>query len=157
METKNKESKFIRFGTNYKLSDILGAVGVKQMEKINTIIDKRIELANYYNDLLAEVESIRPPKKRENTKHVYETYAAYVELDGARDELIEDLRKKNIETQIGTYALHLQPSYEGMKKIGKLERAEKLYRNLLALPMCHTMTKKDQEYVVSEIKSILKS
>lgn len=156
MKTKNRESKFIRCGTNYKLSDILAAVGVKQMEKIDTIINKRIELANYYNDLLAEVESVRPPKKREDTKHVYQTYAAYVELDGARDKLIADLRKKNIETQIGTYALHLQPSYEGVKKIGKLERAEKLYRNLLALPMCHSMTKKDQEYVVSEIEAFLK-
>ena len=155
MTTTNGEIKFTQFGTNYKLSDILSAVGVKQMEKINIISNRRIELANYYNDLLADVDSIRPPQKKENTKHVYQTYAAYIEKEGARDKLIEDLRKKNIETQIGTYALHLQPSYEGVKKIGKLKRAEKLYRNLLTLPMCHSMTKKDQEHVVSEIKKLL--
>ncbi|MDH5374401.1 MAG: DegT/DnrJ/EryC1/StrS family aminotransferase [Candidatus Bathyarchaeota archaeon] len=155
MTSMNGETKFAQFGTNYKLSDILGAVGVKQMEKITRIINKRIELANYYNDLLAEVDSIRAPEKRENSKHVYQTYAAYIEKEGTRDKLIADLRKENIETQIGTYALHLQPSYERVKKIGKLERAEKLYRNLLALPMCHLMTKKDQEYVVSEIKNLI--
>jgi len=156
MTTTNGEIKFVRGGTNYKLSDILSAVGVAQIKKINTIIKRRIELASYYNKLLAEVNSIRPPEKRENTKHVYQTYAAYIEKEGARDRLIADLCKKNIETQIGTYALHLQPSYKKVRKIGKLKKAQKLYQNLLALPMSHSMTKKDQEYVVSEIKSILK-
>ena len=155
MTSTNGEIKFTQIGTNYKLSDILGAVGVEQMEKINTIINRRIELANYYNKLLAEVDSIRAPEKRENTKHVYQTYAAYIEKEGVRNKIIEDLRKKNVETQIGTYALHLQPSYERVKKTGKLESAEKLYRNLLALPMCHSMTKKDQEYIISEIKKSL--
>lgn len=155
MTTQSGEVKFTHFGTNYKLSDILGAVGVKQMEKIDTIIDRRIELAKYYNDLLAEVDYIRPPEKRENTKHVYQTYAAYIEKDGARGRIMADLQKKNIETQIGTYALHLQPAYNGVKKIGKLERAQKLYRNLLALPMCHSMTRKDQEYIVSEVEKSL--
>lgn len=153
MTTTNGETKFTQIGTNYKLSDVLGAIGVKQMEKIDAIINRRIELANYYNKLLAEVDSIRAPEKRENTKHVYQTYAAYIEKEGLRDKLIAELRKKNIETQIGTYALHLQPSYERVKKIGKLERAEKLYRNLLALPMCHSMTREDQEYVISEINT----
>jgi len=112
-------------------------------------------LASYYNKLLTEVDLIRAPKKRENTKHVYQTYAAYIEKEGVRDKIIEDLRKENIETQIGTYALHLQPSYKKVKKIGKLKRAEKLYSNLLTLPMCHSMTKKDQEHVVEEIKELL--
>jgi len=156
MTTTYGETKFTGNGTNFKLSDVLGAIGVKQMDKINAIIDRRIELANYYDELLAEVDSIRTPEKKKNTKHVYQTYAAYIEKEGARDRLIADLRKKNIETQIGTYSLHLQPSYERVKRIGKLDRAEKLYRNLLALPMCHSMTEKDQERVVSQIKNLLK-
>jgi len=152
MKIENGETKFIQLGTNYKLSDVLSAIGLAQIRKIDAIIDKRIELANYYNKLLAETELIRPPEKRENTKHVYQTYAAYIEKEGARDKIIEDLRNEGVETQIGTYALHMQPSYEKVKKVGKLERAEKLYRNLLALPMCHSMTKEDQEYVVSKIE-----
>lgn len=156
MQTKNGETKFVRCGTNYKLSDILGAVGVEQMKKIDPIINRRIELANYYNKLLSEVDSIRVPEKRENTKHVYQSYAAYIEKEGVRDKIIQDLRKKNIETQIGTYALHLQPSFERAKKIGKLERAERLYKNLLTLPMCHSMTENDQKYVISELEKLLR-
>jgi dTDP-4-amino-4,6-dideoxygalactose transaminase len=156
MKTENGKVKFAGDGTNYKLSDILSAIGLAQMKKIGTIIDRRIKLASYYNKLLAHIDLIRPPEKRNNTKHVYQTYAAYIEKDSARDKIIEDLRKENIETQIGTYALHMQPCYKGVRKTGKLERAEKLYRNLLALPMCHSMTKEDQEYVVSKIEKSLR-
>ena len=157
MTTTDGKTTFTLCGTNYKLSDVLAAIGVKQMDKVDAIINRRIELAEYYNELLAEVDSIRPPEKREDTKHVYQTYTIYIEKEGKRDKLITHLRKKNIETQIGTYALHLQPSFERVKKIGKLERAEKLYKNLLTLPMCHSMTKKDQEYVISEIENLLKA
>jgi len=157
METVDGEIKFTGAGTNYKLSDVLAAIGVAQMDKIDAIIRRRIELAKYYTDLLAEVGSVRPPEKKKGAKHTYQTYAVYIEKDGVRDKIIEDLRKEGIETQIGTYALHLQPSYRRARKVGKLERAEKLYRNLLALPMCHWMTESDQEYVVSELrKSICK-
>jgi len=152
METADGEIRFTGAGTNYKLSDVLAAIGVAQMDKIDAIIRRRIELAKYYADLLAEVDSVRPPQKKKGAKHTYQTYAVYIEKDGVRDKIIEDLREKNIETQIGTYSLHLQPGYKRAKKIGKLGEAEKLYRNLLALPMCHSMTKVDQEYVVSELK-----
>lgn len=156
MKTKKGETEFIQLGTNCKLSDILSAVGLAQIKKIDAIINKRIELANNYNRLLSEIDSVIPPKKTDNTKHIYQTYAAYIQKQGSRDKIIEDLEKENVETQIGTYALHMQPSYERVKKIGKLDRAEKLYRNLLALPMSHSMTKEDQEYVVSLIEKSLR-
>jgi perosamine synthetase len=155
METRNGEIVFTQMGTNCKMSNVLASIGVEQMKKIDSIINRRIELAAYYHKLIAEVDMLRPPTKKMKVKHTYQTYAVYVEKEGVRDKIIEDLRRKNIETQIGTYALHLQPSYNKTRKVGKLDRAKKLYRNLLALPMCHSMTKKDQERVVSEIAKSL--
>lgn len=156
MVTENKQNKFIEYGTNYKFSDILAIIGIKQMEKIEEIIKKRIELAKHYDELLSKVNYIRVPHKEKNARHTYQTYAIYIEKEGLRDKLIAHLRKKNIEVQIGTYALHLQPSYSEVKKIGKLENSAKLYRNLIALPMCHSMTKEEQERVVSEIKEFIR-
>ena len=156
MKTKDGEIRFEVLGSNYKLSDVLSAIGLAQIRKINSIINRRIELANYYNKLLEDTEFIRPPKKSAVSKHIYQTYTVYIEKEGVRDKIIEDLRKGNIETQIGTYALHMQPSYERVKRIGKLKSAEKLYKNLLALPMCHSMTKEDQERVIFNIKKSLR-
>jgi dTDP-4-amino-4,6-dideoxygalactose transaminase len=155
METKNGEIIFTQMGTNCKMSNVLASIGVEKMKKIDSIINRRIELAAYYDKLIAEVDMLRPPTRNKNVKHTYQTYAVYVEKEGVRNKIIEDLRKRNIETQIGTYALHLQPSYAETRKVGKLDRAEKLYRNLLALPMCHIMTKRDQELVVSEVSKSL--
>lgn len=155
MDTKSEQIRFVRDGTNYKLSDILGAIGIEQMKKISAIISRRIELAKYYDDLLAESNSIKSPNKNKKAKHVYQTYAVYIKKEGMRDRTIAQLRKENIEAQIGTYALHLQPSYAKAKKTGRLERAEKLCKNLLTLPMCHSMTREDQERVISEVETFL--
>lgn len=150
------ESHFIRYGSNYKMSDILAAVGVAQMIKLPKIIERRIELANYYDKLLSKVDGIRSPKKNEGVKHIYQTYAAYVEVEGVRNKLIEYLRKVGVEAQIGTFALHMEPYYENLKRQGDLYRSRLLYENLIALPMCHKMTRADQEYVVSQIERFLK-
>jgi len=149
------EMHFLRYGTNYKMSDILAAVGVAQMGKLPKIIEKRIELAGYYDKLLSEVEGIRSPKRSGDVKHIYQTYAAYVEIEGARDKLMQHLRSSGAEAQIGTYALHVEPYYSNLEKQGDLTNSKLLYQNLLALPMCHTMTREDQEFVVSLIKRFL--
>jgi perosamine synthetase len=156
LQCNGQKSVYTRFGTNYKLSDILGAIGVEQMRKIEKIIKRRIELATYYDKLLAEVSFIRTPQRSKYAKHVYQTYAVYLEKEGVRNRLIEYLRKNNIETQIGTYSLHLQESYVGVRKVGELDRSKKLYRNLLTLPMCHSMTNGDQERVVTKIEGFLR-
>jgi len=146
---------FVYVGTNYKLSDVLGAIGLAQLGKIDKIIGKRIELARNYNELLSDTDFIRPPTEESKAKHVFQTYAPYIELDGVRDKMIEDLKAKGIETQIGTYALHLHPAFTQARRIGELGRSKKLYENLLALPMCHSMTTEDQEYVVTEVTNLL--
>jgi dTDP-4-amino-4,6-dideoxygalactose transaminase len=150
------EMHFLRYGTNYKMSDILAAVGVAQMGKLPQIIEKRIELAGNYDKLLSDVDGIRPPKRIGDVKHIYQTYAAYVEIEGARDKLMQHLRSSGVEAQIGTYALHMEPYYRNLEKQGDLTNSKLLYQNLLALPMCHRMTREDQEYVVSLTEKFLR-
>ena len=149
--------EFARIGTNSKLSDILSAIGISQLEKIDEFIDKRISLAKNYTNLLQEVATVKTPEKEEDAKHVYQTYAVYISANGLRDKIIQGLKEKNIEAQIGTYAVHLQKAFENYGQIGDLAVAEKLYRNLLALPMYHSLTFEDQERVVREVKKIISS
>jgi perosamine synthetase len=147
--------EFARIGTNCKLSDILAGIGIKQIEKIDEMIDKRIALASTYTNLLKGMAFVKPPEKEKDAKHVYQTYAIYISVDGLRDKIIQNLKEKNIEAQIGTYAVHLQKAFRNCKQIGNLIVAEKLYKNLLALPMYHSMTLEDQERIVKAIKEII--
>jgi len=157
MRIEGEKHIFVRMGTNYKLSDVLSAIGLAQMKKIEKMIRRRIGIANYYDRLLARSDLITPPERRKNTRHTCQTYSVYVHKERARDKIIEDLKRASIETQIGTYALHLQPSYQNAKRVGRLERAEKLFMNLLSLPLSHSMLKKDQELVISRIEKSLQA
>ncbi|MCK4444152.1 MAG: DegT/DnrJ/EryC1/StrS family aminotransferase [Thermoplasmata archaeon] len=148
-------SQFTRAGSNYKLSDILGAIGVVQLSKADEIISRRRELALNYYRLLEGADGLVPPKVDEEVRHVYQTYAVRITVDGARDRLINDLRERNIQTQIGTYSLHVQPSFSDVRRIGSLATSKLLFENLLALPLSHYMTDEDQEYVVSSVSELL--
>jgi len=144
--------KFVTMGTNLRMPDILSAIGLEQLKKINEIIAKRTVLATQYNELVEGIKWIKAPFDFElGVIHNFQTYAVYLEKEGTRNKIIRELRKRNIETQMGTHALHLQPSFSSVPRVGHLENSERLYRNLLALPMCHDMDFTDQERVIKAV------
>lgn len=150
------KTQFVRWGTNYRLSDILGAVALGQVRRIKEIIDDRTEKARVYDELLENVNGIRIPHIEPNVKHNYQTYVVYIKKEGLRDAIIEKMKKREIEVQMGTYALHLQPFFKNTKRIGSLSNSLKLYENLLALPLNHELTYEDQKRVVEELENCLK-
>lgn len=144
------------YGSNYKLSDVLAAIGVAQLAKLPGIIERRIKMANVYDKLLSDVKGVRPPMKKHGVRHTYQSYTVYVEIPGMRDKLIQQLKGVGIEAQIGTYALHLLPYYSTCERCGDLENSKLLAENLLTLPMSHDMTNEDQEFVVTNLEKLLK-
>lgn len=150
------DGKFTYHGTNYKMSNISAAIGLEQLKKLPGILRDRIKKAERYSDLLQDVKGVRPPTKKNEVTHVYQSYCIYVEKDGIRDRIRKDLADLNIETQIGTYALHLEPSYSHVRKSGSLNNSGLLFTHLLTLPLHHELTDEDQEFVVDSIKTLLK-
>jgi len=78
-----------------------------------------------------------------------------VEKDGYRDKIRNALAEENIQSQIGTYALHLEPAYKKMKRVGNLENSESLYNNALTLPLHGRLSQEDQERVCNVVKRVL--
>ena len=149
-----KDSKFIEFGTNYKLSDIQSAVGIAQMKKIEKIIKKRIQQAKIYNELLSKIDFVEPQKQTKKSRHTYQSYVCTITKQGLRDRIIKKLSQKNIESQIGTYALHCLPAFRKTPKIGNLGNSEFLYKNSISLPLHEELTERDQDYICSVIKKL---
>jgi dTDP-4-amino-4,6-dideoxygalactose transaminase len=129
---------------------------LEQLKKLDKILEDRIEKARIYTKLLQGVDHIRPPVIKPKVRHTFQSYCIYVEKEGWRDKLRQDLLEKWIETQIGTYALHLEPSYADVRRNGDLKNSEKLFRNLLTLPLHHELTYEDMEYIVNSISELLK-
>ena len=151
-----KNGRFVYHGTNYKMSNIVAAIGLEQLKKLDKILEDRIEKAKVYSELLEGLDHIKPPVVKPNVRHTFQSYCIYVEKEGWRDKLRQDLLKKGIETQIGTYALHLEPSYADVRRNGDLKNSEKLYENLLTLPLHHELTYDEQEYIVKSISELIK-
>jgi len=143
--------------TNFRFSDILAAVGVAQLEKRETILGRRRELAARYDDLLEDIEGVDPPTEQANARHTYQSYCVYVEAgdEGTRDRLIEMLAEADIETQIGTFALHNTEAFGDAKRTGDLSTSTALESNLLTLPIAHSMDAADQERVVQALDGAL--
>lgn len=147
---------FYRWGTNYRMSDILGAVALPQVRKIDEIVKIRQEKARYYDELLTGVPGVRLPKITPASKSNYQTYAVYIESGfGKRGYIIKELAKKNIEVQIGAYALHALPVFKNTRRVGNLQNSLALYNRLLALPLHGELTEADQISVARELKRLL--
>jgi dTDP-4-amino-4,6-dideoxygalactose transaminase len=150
--------EFVRAdATNFRLSDILAAVGVAQLDRASDIVERRRELAARYTELLSSVPDVRPPASPDNGRHVYQSYCVEIEAGDAstRDALIETLAEEGIETQIGTYALHCTPAFADATRAGSLSTSARLHDRLLTLPVAHSMTATDQRRVVDALDAAL--
>jgi dTDP-4-amino-4,6-dideoxygalactose transaminase len=148
-----KLKNFGEKGGNYKLDDLRAAILIEQLKKLPTIIKRRREMAKVYSELLQEVKGATLPQASEG--HTYQTYAVLLGKHVDRDAIIQKLAAKSIETQIGTYALHLLPQFKSLRRFNELRNSELLYHNLLALPMAYDLTLEDQQHIVSELKNEL--
>ena len=146
---------FERIGTNYKLSNILAAVGLVQMQHIDELLNKRIELSDRYREMLAECDGVAIPQTTPGGKHSYQSFCIFVK---DRDRILNEMRAKGIEVQIGTYSLHMHPAFlEGpcINHSSLFEGSSFAYEHCLTLPLYHELTESDQNTVVETLKGLL--
>ena len=162
--------EYNELGFNYRMTDIQGAIGCAQMQKLNYITGRRQELAHRYDRLLPQaVPWIRTPFVPEGYTHIYQTYCTMLipeaigrrtidEANAFRNEWMDRLEQNGIATRQGTHALHTLGYY--VKKYGyrheDLPGAYACDRLSLAIPLYVTMTEEDQDYVIDQMASICK-
>lgn len=144
-------------GYNYRLTNIQAAIGVAQMERIDEIIEKKRLIAKWYENGLNDISGISLPPEKEWARNVYWMYSILIDesITGiSRDDLIEYLQSKRIETRPFFYPIHKQPIYNLPKE---LPVAEKLSKIGINLPSSSKIKKVDVENIVKEIKQIIEA
>ena len=144
--------EFTDLGYNYKMSDITAAIGVAQLKKLDTIITKKRALASYWDEKLALMELIQAPHRDKNAFHIYQSYIALVDRGIDRNQLIQQLLEQGVQTQIGTYASHVQPVYNSEQKC---PNSLDIFHRALALPMYYTLTKEQIDFAVAYLERAL--
>jgi perosamine synthetase len=142
--------QFEAAGFNYRMSDLQAAVGVAQARKLNWIITRRRELAGQLSTMLAGVKGCTPPIEPEGRLHTYQSFVVMLDEAIDRDQVIAAMRHRDVETTLGTYALHAQPFFQRTYGYGSgdLPNSYKLFRHSLTLPLYPQMTAADLERVV---------
>lgn len=147
-------TSFERIGTNYKLSNIVSAVGLAQMRHIDELLAKRRSIASKYYDLLTDVPGISIPEIHSLGRHSFQSCCVFVP---ERDKVMAELKNHGITTQIGTYSLHMHKAFNQNDKcrISSIMPASRYaFDHCLTLPMYHDMTDEEQMYVVEKLQDI---
>ena len=114
--------------------------------------------ASHYDNILADIEGIRIPKRADYSTHVFHQYTLRV-ADGKRDLLKAELDNRGIPSMIYyPIPLHFQKGYasESYGK-GSFPVAEMLSEEVLSLPIHTEMTQDELNYITDAVKSIMKS
>ena len=133
-------------GLNYRLSDVLCALGIPQLRRLEELLEERERLAGLYGERLAGVVEV--PSADEGDRHGWQAYV--VQLDG-RDQALEALREAGIEAQIGTYAVHRLAAYGEQ---GEFPGADAAYERALALPFHNRLTEDEVDRVCAVLTAL---
>lgn len=160
-ERENREKSWYRsasyVGYNFRMSNILAAIGVEQLKKLEEMNDKRRQLASEISDGLANISEISLPVERPENKHVYQMYTIRVKGGINRDSFVKRLNEKGVGASVHFYPpIHLMTPYKNDRyRKGDLSVTEKVMGEIVTLPMYPQMEPEDVRYLVETIRNTI--
>lgn len=142
-------------GYNYRMTDLQAALGVSQMKKLDTFIERRQEIAKWYTEALQDVEGIIIPKQLEQTESGWHLYM--IQLENAdRKQVFEAMRAANIGVHVHYIPVYWHPYYRdlGYEK-GLCPVAEAWYEKALTLPIHPKLTNEKMIRVIQTLKETI--
>jgi UDP-4-amino-4,6-dideoxy-N-acetyl-beta-L-altrosamine transaminase len=148
----------IELGFNYRMTDIQAALGVSQMERLETFVTKRHELAQRYNQAF-EYLQLLPHFQHPDTYSAYHLYVIRIQLariTKSHRQVFEELRAKDILVNLHYIPVHIQPYYQNIGfKPGDFPEAERYYSAAISLPMYPDLTEAQQDRVIDALRETL--
>lgn len=144
--------EFADLGYNYKLSDILAAIAVAQLDRLDDLLEMRRALANRYAELLDPLPGVSAPSEPPDRMSTWQTYAVTLTSGIERDDLLVSLRRRGIGSTFGTYSLAQQPIYASSDRCPV---STSLFRRQVALPLFPALGAEEQHDVVETLSRLL--
>ena len=148
----------VDLGYNYRMTDMQAALGFSQMSRLNQYVIRRHEIADKYNELLAELP-ITLPWQHPDSFSAFHLYVIRLQLNNIHAshlQVFEALRAKDILVNLHYIPVHTQPYYQKMGfKIGDFPEAERYYSEAISIPMHPKLTVDELQYVANCLRETI--
>ena len=146
-------------GYNYRMTDLQGAIGIVQLQKMKNWIAERDQWAQYYADHLSDIAWLSCPKVSQGCNHSWQAYVTMVDEEKSprsRNEIMMILKENGIATRPGTQAIHMLGYYRDKYNLDEYDfpAARSCFYHSMAIPMHNEMEKDDYDYVIETLKAI---
>ncbi len=149
----------VDLGFKYNMPDILAAIGLVQLRKLDRMNARRAEIAARYNEAFAELQEVQLPPDREDCKHAWHLYVLRLNLDMLaidRAQFIEEMGVRGIGCSVHFIPIPLHPYYRRVLKLrDPCRRALAEYPRLVSLPIYPKMSDGDVEKVIAAVREIV--
>lgn len=148
----------IDLGYNYRITDFQAALGLSQLKRIDSFIQRRHQLAEQYHRLLQDLPLIMPWQGKENysSYHLFPIQLELEKIPLTRKQVFDQLRQANIGVNVLYIPVHTQPYYQNLGfKPGDFPVAEAYYGRTISLPIYYSLSDQEQLYVTQTLKDIL--
>jgi dTDP-4-amino-4,6-dideoxygalactose transaminase len=146
-------------GAKLNMTDLHASLGIHQLARLDAWIERRAELWERYDELLANLPLSLPAAPSANTRHARHLYSVRLHDDAplSRDELLGALDAERIGAGVHFLAVHLHPYYRERYgyRTGLCPEAERYYAGCLSLPCFPDLSETDQETVIDAVKEAL--
>jgi perosamine synthetase len=141
-------------GYNYRMTNIQAAIGLAQMECIDTHLRSRRNVATWYNRYLADQDIFMRPVEQPWARHSYWMYTVRIKPGSAtsRDEVMRHLRETGVETRPAFYPMHVMPVYR--EADGSYPVAESIGAHGISLPTHPLLSEDDVVYIAKQLRSM---
>jgi UDP-4-amino-4,6-dideoxy-N-acetyl-beta-L-altrosamine transaminase len=149
----------INLGFNYRMTDLQAALGLSQLERLDSFVQKRNEIADRYDTALAEFPLITPWQHSDSysARHLYVVRLKTDEISKNHRQVFEELRTAGIGVNLHYIPVHLQPYYEKLGfSPGMFPQSEKYYREAISIPLYPNLSDCDQTRVIETLSQTIR-
>jgi len=151
----------VRPGYKYNMTDVQAALGLHQLPQLERWIERRAQLWERYDRLLAELPLETPPLPEPGTRHARHLYQVLVGPDAplSRDQLLDGLSRQRIGAGVHYRGVHLHPYYRDRYGLApeQFPVATAISERTLSLPLGPSLSDADQDDVVEALTALLGS
>ena len=143
---------------NYRLTDFQCALGISQLDRIDSFLSKRREIALLYTRLFEEDRRFKPYKEQTDCQSSWHLYPLRVNdiSTEKKFQLFKQLNTAGIFPQVHYIPIHLQPYYRKRfgYRLGDFPSAERFYKEEISLPLFADLSLFDVKRIVKKLKQI---